>query len=133
MGTSATAGKPLPSGMTAQISSAGHQRQRRRQQVDHLVDVPRDDLLFEDRLHRIGHGLQQALGAGAVGAVAHMEARQQLALVPGQVRKAGQQHHDEHHRADDRDDEQVQPIHKCTWSLVEIGDWRLEITEIQGL
>ena len=75
------------------------------------MDVPWDDLLFEDGLDRVGQRLQDAERAGQVGAVAHLEAGHEFALAPGHVGAGDQQTHHDHHGLDDRDPEIAYPIH----------------------
>ena len=72
-----------------------HDGQHRAEQVDHLIHVPWDDLLFEDHLERVGDGLAQPEFPGAVGTIAQRKATHQLALEERQIGEAGEQDHDQ--------------------------------------
>ena len=71
------------------MTAIGDQRERhgqeRRQQVEELVDVRRDQVFLGEQLDDVGQRLQQAVRADAVRAEAQLDVREHLALDPLQV------------------------------------------------
>ena len=78
-----------------------HQQGREQHQVgrgpvDELVGAPGRERLLEEQLGAVGEGLEPAVGAGPVGAVAHAELGHRLALVHDH------EEHGDHHDGEDR-------------------------------
>ena len=76
---------------------SGDDRDHRGQQVERLVDVSRNDPLFEEHLGAVGQGLEQAegnaeLAAGPIGADSVLGVGGDLALDIDQVRDRAHEH-----------------------------------------
>ena len=96
-----------PNGITEIEMQRQGDGQERRQQVEQLVDVRRNQVFLGDQLDDVGQRLQQAVRAHAVGAEAHLDVRDHLALHPLQVGERGQKHEGDHRRLDQAEYEKV--------------------------
>ena len=70
----------MPNGITAIEISAHGQRDDRRQHVQRLVDVWRDQVFFEDEFDAVRQRLQQSERPHAAGSPAVLDAPHHLAL-----------------------------------------------------
>ena len=66
--------------------------EERRQQIEELVDVRRDEAFFGEQLDDVGERLQQAVRTDAIRAQAQLDVREHLALDPLQIGQRGHEH-----------------------------------------
>ena len=88
-------------------ADGAEERDERRQQVQPRPRAVGDDVLLARHLAEVGDGLQQAVGADAVGAVADLEATDELALDP---RHEGEEQHQQVRQDQRLDDRDVRPV-----------------------
>ena len=81
--------------------------EKRRQQVEELVDVRRNQVFFGDQLDDVGQRLQQPVRADARRAQAHLDVGDHFALHPLQIGQRGQQDGGHHRRLDEAEEEEV--------------------------
>ena len=99
IGTSATSpwmyqpltSQPGPNGITAERGERRERGDDRRDDVRQVARGGREERLLADQLDQVGDRLQEAERAGAVRAVALLQAAEHLAFEPRQVRERQQQ------------------------------------------
>ena len=93
-------------------------RQERRQQIEELVDVRRNQVFLGDQLDDVGQRLQQPVRSHRARPDAHLDVRDHLALDPLQVGQRGHEHKRDDRGFDEGDDEEIHGSCQCQLSVV---------------
>src|SRR5262249_46978883 len=90
-------------------------RDGRSKQVEQLIDMARNNLLFEQKLDAVGDGLQQTKRSDAVGPDAILHPRTHLAFEQTQIGARPLQHPKREDDEDQRDPEVERIMHPRLW------------------